>query len=353
MALTMRSTLRTAGRGDRRPTTLATVAALALLVGAQPSAAHARPLPPHGAVSISPTASVTRSAASPGAPAAPAATSALPTRSVVIRNYQERLEPLLDVAVGWTGSLATCRAGSTSPASMRATLDAVNYVRSLAGLPAVRLDPVKSAKAQASALIQAANGHLSHSPAASSRCWTRAGATGAAHSNLFLWQTAPRTLSPGTGPRAIVGYLRDGGSGNLLVGHRRWILYQQLSTIGNGDTDRSNSLYVIPDTYLGQRGTRWISWPTAGYFPRQLEPSGRWSLSYPTADFTRARITVTTPNGKVATLTAPVAVGYGDNTLAWDMTLPSLNRLLKIQAFFENSLGDYFREPSSDSLIHA
>lgn len=33
--------------------------------------------------------------------------------------------------------------------------------------------------------------------------------------------------------------------------------------------------------------------------------------------------------------------------------MPSLHRLLKIQAFFENSLGDYFREPSSNSLIDA
>lgn len=247
------------------------------------------------------------------------------SRDAVIESYQQFLEPLLTVPVGWTGNVENCKQGTTSRENQQSTLKAVNYVRSLAGLPGVTLDAKKSKKSQAAALIMAANGYLTHYPSKDARCYTQAGYDGASHGNLFLgWDSRadePGYLSPATGARAVVGYMEDSGSNNLLVGHRRWIMYQELKTIGSGDTDSSNSLYVVGSDSRSS-SKKWVSWPTAGYFPLELEPLGRWSLSYPNADFSRAKVRVTTPAGPIKTKKTPVEKGMGDNTLSWDMTLP-------------------------------
>lgn len=243
-------------------------------------------------------------------------------RESVIHSYRQNLEPLLDVPVGWTGSTKECRPGTTTKDSRQATLAAVNYVRSLAGLPSVTLNAGKSDKAQSAALIMAANGYLSHQPTRSASCWSQKGYDGASHGNLFLgWGYGAEDLSDATGPRAVVGYMDDPGDSNVLVGHRRWILYQQQKSIGTGDTDVSNALYVIGNDKRPS-ANKWVSWPTAGYFPKELEPDGRWSLSYPGADFSRAKVTASTPEGSVKVRQYPVANGYGDNTLSWDMSLP-------------------------------
>ncbi len=248
-------------------------------------------------------------------------------RASVVEAYRTRFAPLLTVPTGWTGDLARCKAGTISARSAAATVDAVNFARELAGLRPVRLDAAKSHKAQAAALIMAANGFLTHQPPKSAKCWTRAGYEGASHGNLSLGWGSDGTpgvdpLSAATGPRAVVGYLTDPGGSNVIVGHRRWLLYQQLSTIGTGDTFTANSIHVI-DGYRPPAGRVWVSWPTAGYFPIELEPAGRWSLSYPGADFSRATVTVTTPDGRVRTRKLPIANGYGDNTIAWQMALPA------------------------------
>ena len=256
------------------------------------------------------------------------------SRASVIRTYQRWLEPLLAVPVGWTGNTAHCKAGRTSVANQWATLSAVNYMRALADLPTVTLDPVRSRKSQQAALIMAANNFLSHTPPRGAKCWTKAGYDGASHGNLYLgWSfgdgpagdagtAAGQPPSEATGARAVFGYLVDDGGNNTFAGHRRWLLYQQLSLIGSGDTFYSNSIYVLPPAYLEPRGTTWVAWPMPGYFPRELEPKGRWSLSYPGADFRSAHVTVTGSTGSVKARKEPVAVGYGDNSLVWQVRLP-------------------------------
>jgi hypothetical protein len=158
----------------------------------------------------------------------------------------------------------------------------------------------------------AANGWLNHHPPSTAACWTAEGYDGASHGNL----------SPArTGPRAVASYMTDPGANNGSAGHRRWLLYQQLWAIGSGDVAQNNSIYVLgPRLITGT--TQWAPWPSAGFFPRELEPDGRWSLSYPGADFTRAAITVTTPDGPVNTVPPVVDDGAGDNTIVWDMALP-------------------------------
>lgn len=241
------------------------------------------------------------------------------SRSSAISAYQSMLAPTLAVPVGWTGSLASCDAGTTSHAHRRATLAAVNNMRATADLGPVVLDAGFNARAQA-ALIMTANGFLDHEPPSRATCWTKDGFDGARDGNIslgFAFGDDPAPLADATGARSVVSYVTDAGDGNDVVGHRRCILYQQLTRIGTGDTDTSNTMYVI-DKFRKPKGKTWVAWPTAEFFPRELEPAGRWSLSYPGANFAAAKVAVTTPNGPIAAHKAPTAVGFGDDAIAWD-----------------------------------
>lgn len=243
-------------------------------------------------------------------------------RASVVNGYQAWLAPLLLVPTGWDGDLHECRAGSPSAENQQAVLSAVNYMRTMAGLAPVRLSEKLSKRSQDAALIMAANDIITHDLPDSARCWTKDGYLGAKNGNLALgYGWPPGSLATVTGARAVVSYMKDGGVGNGPVGHRRWLLFQKLAEIGSGDTDISNSIYVI-GTDRQQSSPTWVAWPTAGYFPRELEPAGRWSLTYPHADFRRAQVTVQTPQGSIPVDQVRIRNGYGDNTISWDMQLP-------------------------------
>jgi hypothetical protein len=114
----------------------------------------------------------------------------------------------------------------------------------------------------------------------------------------------------------------DYGEDNKPVGHRRWVLYPRLTEVGLGDTDYANNMVVMGGKVTGPR-SQWVSWPTPGYFPRELEPDGRWSISYANANFKNSSISVKTPDGLVANIKRTIKNGYADNTLAWDMKMPA------------------------------
>jgi len=91
---------------------------------------------------------------------------------------------------------------------------------------------------------------------------------------------------------------------------------------GNTPPRPANALYV-----LGPSGTRpatpnGTAWPPAGYVPYQNLPaqSNRWSISYPGADFTNARVAMSGPGGAIPVTFEAIANGFGDNTLVF---LPS------------------------------
>lgn len=278
-------------------------------------------------------------------------------RERVISEYQSMLEPLLMVPTGSTANARKCRAGTISAENATATLKAVNYVRRLAALPAVKLNAKLSKKAQAAALFMSANDYLTHRPPRSGRCWSQSAYDGASHGNLYLgWSSGSLrgALFQSTGPRAVVGYMVDPGENNRPVGHRRWIMYQQLLEVGTGDSQNSNSLYVVSGNQRPKRGNKWVAWPTAGYFPRELEPEGRWSLSYPGASFAAAKVSATGPDG------APLKVtrysprnGYADNTLVWQVRLPAAYRAYDAADFTVSVRVSGIRLPSGKTVSHS
>ena len=229
---------------------------------------------------------------------------------------QERPRHRMD----WTGSTSSCRAGDTSMEFKLDVLTRVQWFRAMAGVsPAIRLNLETSRLAQEAALVMAAAGDLSHEPDGSWPCYSEDSYTGASHSNLFLGVF---------GVDAIDGYIEDPGSDNIEVGHRRWILDPTLSSIGTGDTRRSNALFVINDEINEDAPVRepdgFVMWPPRGHVPR-AQIYERWSVSHASADFSGATVTVF-HDGRTRIYHEPHtdSEGYGGlNTLVFEWRRPS------------------------------
>ena len=217
----------------------------------------------------------------------------------------------------WSGSIGGCAAGDTTEAFRDAVLRRLNYYRAMAGLPGdLKLDPSLSAKAQQAALMMDANNSLSHAPAPTWPCYSAAGAEAAGRS-LLAYSNAARNVG------LLDNYMRDRGANNAAVGHRRWILYPQLATVGTGDAPQANALWVIgPGTTGSATSASVIAWPPRGFVPRALaEPTDRFSLACRSANFSAASVGVRTDTGE------PVSVlvesrndnGYGDNAIVWSI----------------------------------
>jgi uncharacterized protein YkwD len=235
----------------------------------------------------------------------------------VTASYESVLAPALATPAQWTGSESRCEAGSSSLSSQRATLAAVNYMRSLAGLDPVRQSLALSSKAQSAALVYAANDSVTHDIPRSWKCYTNSAKEAGANSNI-AWGSNNALA----GAKGILGYMDDEGDYNTVVGHRRWILSPNLNTVGIGSTDTTNVLWVTDQTARARTNPKWVTWPTKGYFPQQLEPSGRWSISGKAGkayDFRSAKVTVTRGGSKLHVTTHPSEDGYGSDTLVFEV----------------------------------
>ena len=215
---------------------------------------------------------------------------AINTRSMAAVNeaYWSQYASQQSVPIGWVGgSLLGCLPGMSSATSNQATLTALNYVRSLAGLAPVTLNGSLNAGAQAAALMMSANGALSHDPSSSWKCYSAAGASAA----------------------------------NFAVGHRRWVLNPFTTQVGTGSTDTANALTVIGPTSSARPNPRWVGWPTAGYFPNAIEPDGRWSLSSGrrNVSFAHAKVRVYYGGHRVPVHQYRVENGYAQPTIVWQM----------------------------------
>lgn len=223
------------------------------------------------------------------------------------------------VASGWNGNVnvPTCDAGTTSSDYQAATRRRVNWYRAMAGIPAsIVFDSGFSAKAQQAALMMSANNALSHAPPDDWDCYTDDGKEAAGNSNLALGNA---------GSDAINAYIGDYGSNNQAVGHRRWILYPQTQTMGTGDvvptngSPYANALWAFDNNLWGPRPAvrdSFIAWPPKGYTPYQTVYP-RWSISYPSADFSNAAVTMSRNGGPISVTQEPYSAGSGENTLVW------------------------------------
>lgn len=232
-------------------------------------------------------------------------------RDAVVAAYAAQFKPFIDVPVQWNGSATGCVAGTTSAQATDATLKVLNYLRNMAGVEGVELDPAFNSKAQEAALMMHAQNSLSHLPGANWACYSEAGAQGAGASNLSLGMT---------GPAAMVGYVEDQGMGNHTVGHRRWLLNPNIEKMGIGSTSNTNALYVSAPI-VNRPAPEWMPWPPQGFVPKELV-FPRWSLSRANADFSQATVQMTAYGQNVQVVIPQLGTNIALNTLVWE---PQIN----------------------------
>ncbi len=221
--------------------------------------------------------------------------------------------------INWDGDTGTCNQGTTAADFKNAVLARINYYRAMSGVSAdITFSDTYSSKAQQAALMMSRNNSLSHSPPTIWSCYSPEGAEAADNSNLSLGKN---------GWAAVDGQMRDNGSTNTEVGHRRWLLYPQTQMMGTGDVPLSasyypaNALWVFDDNLWTSRpSTReaYVAWPPPGYVPYPIVPA-RWSFSYANANFSSATVSVSQGGAPVSVALHPVQNGYGENTIVWVM----------------------------------
>jgi uncharacterized protein YkwD len=129
--------------------------------------------------------------------------------------------------------IAACQPGVLKPAVTRRVLQTLNAIRALHRLPPATYSPGDEPGTQQSALMQAANGQLSHTPPTSWRCYTAAGADASGSSNLYGGTGSGLGLV--TDEQVLAGWLTE--VNNVLVdnvGHRRWLLDPFLGAVAYG-----------------------------------------------------------------------------------------------------------------------
>jgi hypothetical protein len=150
----------------------------------------------------------------------------------------------------FTGNVDECDAGTPAVESLETFKRGLNLYRWMAGLDPVTLDLELSQKAQQCALMMAANSDLDNDPPSTWECYTDDGAEAADNSHLV-----------NLGGVYAIDSSIGGETGDTKFGGRRWLLSNQLGTIGVGFTDRYTCIWLEQD---GDSGKEWVAWPPPG-----------------------------------------------------------------------------------------
>ena len=229
-------------------------------------------------------------------------------RQAVGAFFESNYLTALGTTIQWTGSDASCNPGDTSAQYKADTLQMVNFYRAMVELPAVSLNATFDAKAQEAALMMRLNSPLNHFPPDTWTCYTDDGAEAAGKSNLA------RGVA---GAASIVEYIKDLGSANRPVGHRRWILYPPQVQMGTGSTPNTNTLWVLGPFGARPSTPTEVAWPPAGYVPFELIYT-RWSFSIPGANFADATISIERDGDPISASIVSRTARFGDNTIVFE-----------------------------------
>lgn len=205
----------------------------------------------------------------------------------------------------WSGSVETCEPGDISAEGRENALRVMNLYRWLADLPPVTTSAERDAMAQACALMMHANGQLSHSPPKSWACYSGDGASGAGSSNI----------SPTPGVEGVDLYMVDPGNPTTM-GHRRWILSNNIGPTGLGSTSDYSCMWTLQGS--GDAGKEWTAWPPPGTFPLQaVQPSWSsidetgWTIQSDPIDLSAAQVSITRDGEDLPVVVTSLQGGYG------------------------------------------
>lgn len=218
-----------------------------------------------------------------------------PSELEIIANYQKNSFSLLSedrisYATAPRADSGIYQVGSLTQNSLTKALNAVNFLRFVAGLgDNLVLNSEYSNYAQHAGYVNMLNGGLSHNPSRPeylSQSIYDIGLKGAGSSNI----------AAGYGnlvDSIVYGYMWDDDSYNIAkVGHRRWLLSPQMGEIGFGYVDALNgSMYrSFSATYVMDKSKTetveydYLAWPAVGNMPIELMGQGLpWSVNLGTA----------------------------------------------------------------------
>lgn len=214
---------------------------------------------------------------------------------------------------GWRPGASACDQGSLPPETRAGALRLTNAYRWLAGLAPLRDDAAQTAAAQACAVLVERNGQLNHTPPMTWTCWSALGYQGTSSSNITGVRGFTMTVRD-----AINGWIDDSRDLSHTLGHRRWMLYPPLSSMGYGQASSYACLYIL-GANDNPRPSTYVPWPNAG--PTPADAMTRiWSFSSAALGVTAATRVEVTRDGAAVPVTAALRTGnYGDPTVSWDM----------------------------------
>jgi hypothetical protein len=206
----------------------------------------------------------------------------------------------------WDGDVASCSPGTMTAEALATAHGLHSLYRSMAGLEPVEMTDEGNRLAQECALLMAANNRISHNPDSSWTCY-----------NMERAETAGRSsLSSGGAVGSVTGYMIDPGNPTTL-GHRRWILSNQLASVGYGSAGRFSCQYQ-PAQRAPADAKAWIAWPAPGEIPIQamrsrfanMDSTG-WSVQSDSIDLANADVTVTLDGMDRPVSVTTLGSGYG------------------------------------------
>lgn len=183
-----------------------------------------------------------------------------------------------------TPDLTSFFPGALTEDAQQYALDCLNFIRTVAGLSEVSLDPLYSLRAQNGALLLAVNDVLAHDspqPDGMSIDQYQSAYMGTSLGNIakFNWMK-PDILIDG-----VRYFVRDDGESNRTVlGHRRWLLnpYMEKTGFGLANSQSGMSYVTMYAVDTGNIDAQWeyVAWPSEGAFPVELMRADLpWSIS--------------------------------------------------------------------------
>ena len=149
-------------------------------------------------------------------------------------------------------------AGKLDAETQTQALNAVNFCRYVAGLPDdVELKADMSEASQAGAMLNAANGVLTHNPSRPSgidNALYNLGQKGCGSSNI--------SFNHNSITRSVMSFMEDTDESNISsLGHRRWLLNPSMKYIGVGNVGAYSSVYVFDSSRSGSFTGDYVCWP--------------------------------------------------------------------------------------------
>ena len=181
--------------------------------------------------------------------------------------------------------------GTLSNAAQLDALHIANTARYASGIKELTIGKDQVKYAQAATMINRLNLQIDHFPALPNGMESNSaiyanGVNGAKNSNL----SSQLNLLD-----SVVEYLKDdlGRDNQLEVGHRRWILNPQSSSVGFGQTDEFNAMFVNNNNYDGENANTVYAYPGQTAISEFHSPESSLSLMFgENFDLTNATVEV-------------------------------------------------------------